>query len=762
MFRILLILPFLLLSIAGIAQDLVTIKGRLITSDGKPALGVHIFVKNSKTVTYSNHEGAFVLKVIPGKQILRIHSNIQTEEKEVHLEIAHDQEIAPIILNVASNELKQVVVTGQHTPQALQKSVFTIHTIPQEKIRMSAATNVQQVLMTEPGVRFNNDLTLGTADIELNGMSGRNIKILVDGVPMLDRSDARESLNQIDINLIDRIEIVEGPMSVIYGSDALAGVINIITKVNTSSVVNISAKVQEESIGKEYNFGKGKGNHHKNLAVNWAKNKYFANISVTSNDFGGWNLPPKNAFISEVNAITDKWKPKQQLMENIQLGYKQANFSIWYRLMALQEEIDTRYGINPNNYIAKFQKYTTNRSNHLVQSNWNINSKNVLQTMIGITDLTRKTKTTLHDYNTNTSTLSSDQGEQDIAKFTNIFLRTTWQHKWTENLSLQPGFEFNRETAEGARIKGNPTINDYAFFISVEYKPLNYLTVRPGARYIKNSVYSAPNFVPSINTKIDLYPNLDLRLSYAKGYRAPALRELYFDFIDASHTIIGNENLKAEKSNSFNAALNWRELKVGKWEFKSVLTGFYNIFKDRIDYAYDSNDPSVTTLLNIDKYKTTGFVLNNTFSLTHIKMTLGFSYIGRYNRLSTSMEEVSPFSWTPEIFGDLTYQIKKWDTTAILFVKKTGKRSAYQIVDGQTNTVTLSSIEGITWADFMLNKKFKRNITINLGVKNLFNVTNQTNTGGAASGGAHSSSSTINTSYGRSYVVGLAYLWNKI
>ena len=86
------------------------------------------------------------------------------------------------------------------------------------------------MLNTQLGFRFSSDNTLGTSDVQLMGMSGRNVKILLDGIPMADRGDTRESLGQVDVNSIDRIEIVEGPMSVSYGSDALAGEVNIITE----------------------------------------------------------------------------------------------------------------------------------------------------------------------------------------------------------------------------------------------------------------------------------------------------------------------------------------------------------------------------------------------------------------------------------------------------------------------------------------------------------------------------------------------------
>ena len=108
-----------------------------------------------------------------------------------------------------SKDLSEVVVTGQYKPQTVKKSVYQVRIINSERIKLSGATTVQQVLNNQVGFRFSNDNTLGTTDVQLMGMSGRNVKILLDGVPMVDRGDTRESLNQVDINSIERIEIEE-------------------------------------------------------------------------------------------------------------------------------------------------------------------------------------------------------------------------------------------------------------------------------------------------------------------------------------------------------------------------------------------------------------------------------------------------------------------------------------------------------------------------------------------------------------------------
>lgn len=104
------------------------------------------------------------------------------------------------------NHLQEVVLRGQYTLQYLKNSVYQTRVISAERIRLRAATTSQQVLNTELGFRFLIDLTLGISDVQLMGMSGRNVKILPGGIPMIVGSDTRESLNQIDINTVERIE----------------------------------------------------------------------------------------------------------------------------------------------------------------------------------------------------------------------------------------------------------------------------------------------------------------------------------------------------------------------------------------------------------------------------------------------------------------------------------------------------------------------------------------------------------------------------
>lgn len=659
--------------------------------------------------------------------------------------------------------LEEVVVTAQFGPQSVKNSVYNVRTIQAEKIRLRGATTIQQVLNTEFGFRFSNDLTLGTTDVELMGMSGRNIKILLDGVPVVDRSDTRESLNQIDINTLERIEVVEGPVSVVYGTDALAGVINIITKNAGKSLLNVTARVQDETAGNEYGALTGKGNHNQHIGLTWQKKGWSALAGFGHNEFGGWNLASKTATIAEVNAATNRWKPKEQFLGNTKIGYRKDGFNVWYRFDGLKETIDTRGGMNPNNYKAEFQTYTTYRYAQQLQSEWKMNRNFQLTAVAGYTNLERATRTLIHDFRTNSGVLSTDAGKQDVAKFDAIIFRTTVLYTIAKGIGLQPGFEYNRDGASGARIKGTPVIHDYAFFVSSEIKAIERISIRPGVRFIKNSVYPAPSVIPSLNTKFGLTEALDFRLAYARGFRAPALRELYYDFFDASHSIMGNENLKAEESNSYNGSLAWAGIKRTDFLFRATLSGFYNLFRNRIDYGTDVNNPSITTLINVSRYKTSGVTLENTINMQNFQATVGFAHIGRMNSLGDSQPQLQlpEFVWSQELTTNLSYTWTKLNGNISLFYKYAGARPGYQLstING-IQTARLVKIGGFSWADLMLNKNVYRFMTLNVGVKNLFDITELTNTS-TATGGAHSTGgASVPYSYGRSYVLGLTFNWN--
>lgn len=727
----------------------IVLTGRV--SDGQEALqGVTVLLKEQRLATTTDTEGGFRLSAAPGNLTLTF-SLIGYQPKNIDLGVKQDYDFGKIVLEPDTRALQELVVTGQFSPQSVRNSVYNIRVINQEQIRLRGASNLQSILSTELGMRFSNDLTLGTTDIELMGMSGQNVKILLDGIPVIDRGSTRESLGQIDINNVEKIEIVEGPMSVSYGSDALAGVINIITKKSLSSrALTLHARVQEETAGNEYEPFSGAGTHHESLGLSWQNARFDASAGLTRNFFGGWQ--------GNASGRKMEWMPKEQYLPYARLGYRNAAFSVGYRFNGTDETLkslgNTYVNINNNHESATDQYYITRRLFHQLESEYRLNTRNSLSLAAAYTDYSRSTQTTEIDLVTDRRTLAAG-GNQDKSVFKSSFLRLTGQHRLNQHISVQHGLEINLNSATGERIEGSPEINDYAYFASSEIKITPKINLRPGLRFIHNSVYDAPPAIPSLNTKFTLAKGLDLRAAYARGFRSPALRELYFTFFDASHSIRGNRNLKAETSDSFNAFLSYQVIDQRELRWNTTGGTFYNVFDNLIAIGVDPADPDINTYLNVDKHKTTGFTLNNTLYWNDLYATLGFSRIGRYNRFSET-ENLEEFLWTSEVNTNLRYNFTKIHTSISLFLKHTGKLPRY-IAETTASGVTAKPVEteGFTLADITLSKVFYKYFTVNAGVKNLLGVTRLASTQ-TDSGGAHSTGGAVPMSYGRSYFLGLS------
>ncbi|HTO17333.1 MAG TPA: TonB-dependent receptor [Edaphocola sp.] len=671
----------------------------------------------------------------------------------IHDITAQDRKEVPDSLEKA---LEEVVITAQYQPQSLRKSVYQMSIINQKRIQAKAVSSTQQILSGELGIRFNNDLALGTSDISFLGMSGRSIKILLDGVPVLDRGDIRESLNQLNPGQIERIEIVEGPMSIIYGSDALAGIINIITKQANKHIIQIGAQVSEETAAKEYQLIRGKGLHTQQVNGSWSNGKLNILASVLHYDFGG--------FGADSFGRNQIWKPKEQLLPSIRLGFNNNNWNLNYRNDYLLETIYTLGKINPDVYRASNQFFTTSKMAQQFSASRPIGQKWFLNSSVSYTDFKRFTKTDLLDYNNQTITTSKAPGENDTAIFKSFNFRTSALYYFSKKLSWQPGFEYSFDKGSGERIIGIPQVYNFSAFVTAEYKPIPSFNLKPGLRVTKNSLYDAPPIIPAINALYQVNDQLSVRGSYAQGFRAPALRELYFVFKDANHSIIGNPDLKAEESRSFNLSFSYRKPTEKSRIYATDLNFFYNNFDNLIDNAVSSTNSQVYTFVNIKKYQTAGVGLTNKFISKKLDWTIGGLLLGQYNNQLTSdtlNQNVTGFNWSPEVNMELMYYILASKTKLNLFYKFTGRRTSY-IQTGEKDgkiELTLGTRAAYSTVDFNVQQEITKGLNVFFGVRNLFNITDIQNT--LPSGGPHSSLSDVPFSYGRSYFVTLNYNFLK-
>lgn len=639
-------------------------------------------------------------------------------------------------------DLDELVVTGQYEANSLSKSVHKVKVIDAKRIEAQGAFTLQQVLGNELNIRIMQDPVLGTS-MQLQGVGGNNIKVLIDGVPIIGRENGSIDLSQINLQNVERIEFVEGPMSVNYGTDALGGVINIITKKQKQAAKNFKIGTYTESIG-QYNV---------DVSGGVANKKYSILVNGGRNYFKGYSEDPESR-----NKL---WKPRTQYMGDISISKFINNGSIRWTNQVFNEKVSDKGipNIDWTQAVAMDRYYITTRYSSSFFYEKKHNGKRNINFLAAYNYYQRKYNTYLTDLVQQTKELIPSTFGNDTNYFHQIMSRGTYANvAFSKKMNYQMGYEFNHELAVGSRIENNKQgMGDYNLFASAELKPLPRLFVRPALRAIYHTAYKAP-LVPSLNIKYDITDAIAIRGSYARGFRAPSLKELYLQFVDASHNLKGNPNLVAETSNNYQlgATYNYRLENSRVFRFEPGL--FYNHIMNMIDLARVGSGTNASfQYVNINTFSSVGLAASIEYRTIPYQLSLGYSYMGRKNQL-TGYGETGDFYFSNEWRINASYNIQKIGMTLNLFTKINGKLQMYQY-DYLNNDVTLSFIDPFALMDFTVGKTFlDKKLSLTAGLKNILNVVN---VNASINSGPHSSGSNSSSAgMGRSLFVGVKYSFN--
>ncbi len=371
-----------------------------------------------------------------------------------------------------------------------------------KKIKAMGAQNLRDVLSNELNIRLSQDNVLGSS-MSLQGISGQNVKILVDGVPVTGRLNGSIDISQINMNNVERIEIIEGPLSVSYGTDALGGTINIITQKTQKETIEVSSNNYYESNG-QYNFT-GKMGYH--------KGKEIITLSGGRNYFDGWRANDKPFHIEE-KRIADSlryksWKPKEQYFGTLYYGHYFQKIKFGYTGDYFYEQVTNRGLPRLPYYESAFDDYyNTHRINNSLNLAGQVNKKYYVNVLAAYNHFKRIKNTYYKDLTTLDQFLTENEKDQDTSIFNTIMSRGSISStKDSSKINFELGYDINHETAVGIRIENKQQqISDYALFSSAEYKPFSKMIIRPGLRVIYNTAYKAP-LVPSVNIKYDFFSN---------------------------------------------------------------------------------------------------------------------------------------------------------------------------------------------------------------------------------------------------------------
>ena len=258
------------------------IKGRILDQQEQPVSAANIHILDSNYFTVSDQDGFFLINTNKDKVTIEI-SHIKYKNKILDINLENNQNLS-IFLVEDSIDLGQSVVTGLRTQTYIKNTPILTHVITSDEIKKSAYSSVKEALeMTLPNVQnvMSSHAGISNEEVKIQGLDNKYLLFLVDGKRVSGEFAGNLDFKMLDLSNVDRIEIVEGGMSSLYGSSAIGGVVNIITKKHTKPFqINYSYLYDDPMINvHSINMGLG----YKNL---------FYSINVVNQNTDGYDLTP--------------------------------------------------------------------------------------------------------------------------------------------------------------------------------------------------------------------------------------------------------------------------------------------------------------------------------------------------------------------------------------------------------------------------------------------------------------------------------------
>lgn len=629
----------------------------------------------------------------------------------------------------------------------LDKAKNNLTVIEKDFIEKTGSQTLTDVLESQPNIRITNDPVLGQS-ISMAGQSGENVQILIDGVPVIGRLNGNIDPSQILLNNVEKIEIFVGDLSDIYGNNAQAGTINLITS---------TADAQSWS-GQMSGYYESAGNYNLDFYTHYAWKKQRVSVAFGRNYFKGWNPERDFELLPQANIAdenrTHQWKPKEAYFGDVSWSYKAKKLKNTLKLNTYQDDILNRgLPIAPYNIKAVDERYKTLR---LGLSNQSIIplKKGYLQTLISYNYYERRKESYLKDLtNLNTSLLADGlNNTQDTSSIHAQMLRTIY-HFNGKTWKWKVGVHEYLEHYVGGRIEGNTkSIVSADAFVNTQYAlPKWKMNVLASLRYGYNSAFKMLP-VPKLSvTKSFGKDRVQLIATYSKGFRAPNVKELYFDFVDINHNIQGNPDLECERADNLQFLVKANLDKKKRWTLDANFRN--NIVHQQIILGL-MEGTTTYTYLNADKSN----VHSASLMLGYTRKRLAFTLGGSYTRTLLSGSLTQQIN-NGDVAFNATYNLGK--TWGITF------RGNYVFEQGSLmiteDGIERSLLAPYLNADLAVNKSFiHEKLRVAAGVNNLFNNTQRQVMGAMSTGQAHSSSSTsLNLATGRQVFVSFIYKFNK-
>lgn len=632
--------------------------------------------------------------------------------------------------------LPEMVVTATRTEQTVKAAPSTVQVVTRADIELRQSQTLGDVLRNAMGVTVFNDFQ-GRSQLRIRGSESRHVLIMIDG-RRLGGEISFNSANAYDVDRIrmdnvERVEIIRGPAGALYGSDAMGGVVNIITKKPTKN----EGRLQYEYSAWDGGKSAGPDMHLFYQGVNEAGDFSW---SVSA---GQHKPQPFRGIENGINTTANYYGKEQPIALSGTWTFADGNhLRLDYSKLWEKTYMDSDFSMTASMHVPQTVKNDNTRTDWSVEYGGDTEKRD-WQIRAYRSDY----KKDYSSYNYSSSTHKYDLYRFDLVDRTLSVLegRNTWQQG--ENQRITTGFEWRKDETEGTRIRkpgsmgssvtyGSLTgISDRAsleyraLYLQDEIKSGDKLLVIPSLRYDWSDKFSS-EITPQIGVTYNAQDDIRIKAVVGKGYKTPTVNELYHYFemfksmgpANPGQFFAGNPDLKPEKSTDY-------ELSVEKdWTKTSARMGvFRNEVKDLIESyntgikaraaGYTVSDALIWLMnyRNVEKATLQGFEGEVSHKLNNaVKLRMGYMYLDAKNDITNARLEDRP---RQQINFGITYQPvqSSWNlnldavTLIDYLTKETPKVS---------NSSTKVS-QSYSMINFMAEKKLNENALFYVGMDNL-------------------------------------------
>lgn len=655
------------------------ISGTICDTNGNVLPGVTISLVECENIgTTTDLDGNYVLTLPDNKDYtLKVfYLGYMSQYKE--LQIVESNKIDFYLQEDVVN-LDMVVVTGTRTPKLLKDSPIATKVITEKEIKKSDATHIGELLQSElPGIEFSFVMNQQTS-LNMQGFGGDAVLFLIDGERLAGETLDNIDYSRLNLDNVERIEIVKGAASSLYGSNAVGGVVNIITKTNKRPwAVNINARLAEyknQRYGTTFSFNAGKFN---------------SQTSVQHTKTGEHKMENEGVF-SKVHA-DHTWNFKERLQFSVNDDLKLIG-----RVGYFFREKDT---------IGSVVKERYRDFSGGLKGGYTFNEKSNAELAY-----------TFDQYDKSKYIQASNK---DIRKYSNVqhSVRGLYNYTFLEKHTLTIGGDFIRDYLMSYQFANNGSRKQYSAdgFTQFDSNITAWLNLIAGIRYDYFSEAKADHFSSKIGLMFKAN-HCSLRASYAGGFRAPTLKEMYMDFDMASiFMIYGNSDLKSESSHNLLLTVEYTNS-----FYNIVVSGYYNKVNNRITTSWNQELKGMK-YINIDNIYIKGIEANISAKYP-CGIAARISYNYTHEDIGVGQPQVSstrPHSATAKVGYGKDWKQYGFDIT--LNARYLSKLSTEEYTSlTLTEETRKTSYPGYFIAKLTLMQRVGKGINITMSADNLFN-----------------------------------------